>query len=315
MLIHLRKLKLIGVIIFVLVSLSIIRINTKAQEDTSGLSISPVVFELNSDPGDFLTNQIKIHNPSEFPQNVKITVEDFVPIGEEGEVALSESDGENSTFSLASWTTVSPAEFTLQSKQQQIINFSINVPSNGEPGGHYGSIVAGISGGSNDFTGSSVGNKRGALILLRVSGNIKEEIIVNDFDTKSFQEFGPVEFSVKFENIGNVHVKPAGFVIVTNMFGKEVAQFEIPQNNVIPGAIRQANANWEDKNLIGRYTATLVANYGSTSKQSVTAITNFTVFPWKKGLLYGGIGLFALYLLMKSRKRLGKALKVLAGGQ
>ena len=279
----------------------------------SGLSISPVVFEINSDQGDTLINQVKIYNPTDFPQNVKMQVEDFTPVGEEGQVVLDQPGKENSTYSLTSWTTVSPTEFVIDSKQQQVVNFTINVPQNGEPGGHYGSIVAAISGGKAQMTGSVTGTKRGSLILLRVSGNITEDVVIDTFEAKDFQEYGPVDFNLKFKNIGNVHVRPAGFITITDQFGKQVAQLDIPRNNVIPNAIRQAGTTWEEKNLMGRYTATMVANYGATSKQTVTSVITFTVFPWKKGLVVGTVILVFLLVLAKSRKRISLALKVLMG--
>jgi len=138
-------------------------------------------------------------------------------------------------------------------------------------------------------------------------------LVVNTFETKSLQEYGPIEFSVKFENMGNVHVIPAGFVTITDTFGRKVAELEIPQNNVIPEAIRKSNTTWEEKNLTGRYIATLVANYGSAEKETITAVTTFTVFPWKKGLLIGGILLIFIIIFIRARKRILLATKVLLG--
>lgn len=283
-------------------------------QDQQGLSISPVVFEINSDPGDTLTNQLKIYNPTEYAQNVKMKVEDFTPIGEEGQVALEEPSDENATYSLAKWTTVSPSEFILASKEQKIVTFAITVPQNGEPGGHYGSIVAQLSGPAEQAGGSGVTSKRGALILLRVSGNIREEVLIKSFEsTKKFQEYGPVQLDLRFENTGNVHLKPAGFIIITDIFGKQVAQIEIPQNNVIPAAVRRAETTWEEKNLVGYYTASVVATYGNTSKETITAVTTFTVFPWKKGIVVGLILVVLIFILIRSRRRIGLALKVLLG--
>lgn len=281
--------------------------------DEKGVSISPITFELNSDPGDTLSNQVKIYNPTEFPQTVKMKVEDFTPVGEEGQVVLEEPDGDSSTFSLASWTEIYPTELTLQPSEQQIVTFVINVPTNGEPGGHYGSIVALISGAQGEGTGTSISSKRGALLLLKVSGKITEELMIKEFSTKGFQETGPVDLTVRFENSGNVHVRPAGFVAITDLFGNKVAELEIPQNNVIPGSVRQANVTWEEERPIGYYTATLAANYGATSKQTISATTTFIVFPWKIGLVVLVILVIIIFILLKSRKRIKRATKVLVG--
>jgi len=313
--VHFRKngIKLlVSISTFVLVG-TFIYSHVKAQAPPeAGLSISPVVFELNADPGDTITNQVKIYNPTEFSQSVKMLVEDFAPVGEEGQVVLDEPD-ENSTYSLAKWTSVSPTDFDLGARDQQIVTFSVVVPPDGEPGGHYGSIVAFISGGGDEMKGTAVGSKRGALILMRVSGRIEENLSINTFSAKSFNEYGPVDFDLKFENIGNVHVRPAGFITITDTWGKQVSQLDIPQYNVIPDSIRQAGPVWEEVDLMGRYTATVVANYGSGSKETITAVTTFTVFPWKKGLIIGGGVILVLFLMIKGRGRIKRAFKVLFG--
>lgn len=307
-----KKSRIVLILIALLGLLLIQRSLSFAQSTQSGLSISPVVFELNSAAGDTVTSQIKIYNPTQFPQSVDMVIEDFTPVGEEGDVVLAEAD-DDSTYSLAAWATITPSQFVLRPEEQQIVTFTINVPTNAEPGGHYGSIVASLSGGTENVSGSSVGSKRGSLLLLRVAGDINEDISIDTFSVDSFQEYGPVDFELKFKNDGNVHLKPAGFITIVDTFGNQVAQVSIPQNNVIPDAIRQANTTWEEENLMGRYTATVVVTYGNSAKQTITDVVTFTVFPWKTALMYiGGLTAFSL-LIYASRKRLAAAFKVLMG--
>ncbi|MCA9376383.1 DUF916 domain-containing protein [Candidatus Nomurabacteria bacterium] len=284
-----------------------------AQEETVGLAISPTTFELTADPGDTKTDVLKVYNPTDAPLTVSMKVEDFAPIGDEGQVVLSEP-GENSTFSIAAWTTITPSEFTIQPLEQVIVDVVFAVPSNAEPGGHYGSIVASLSGGTQDVTGSAVGNDRGSLVLMAISGDIEEELSVSEFSAPSFSEYGPIDFGLLFKNNGNVHVIPAGFVTIKNLRGDEVGQLEIPKDKrVLPGFERRADLSWDEKNLIGRYTATLVVNYGSGSQEVLTDSITFTVFPWKVGLGVG-VGILAVVLLIvKGRARIKKAAKALVG--
>ncbi len=280
------------------------------QEDSSGLSISPVTFELNAEPGDKLTNQIKIYNPTNSTLTLNIKLEDLTATGDEGQVVLSEPV-DDSSYSIAKWITVTPSVLTLEAKDEAFITFDINIPNNAEPGGHYGSIVASLSGATQEVTGSSVGSDRGALILLKVAGNVEEELLIDTFEAPSFSEYGPIHFDITFENMGNVHVKPQGFVTITNFAGDQITQLEIPRNNVIPGAKRQADVDWEDKNLIGRYTATLVANYGEGNSEVITDSITFIVFPWKVALLILVVVVLVSIILFKGRKRFGKAVKAL----
>lgn len=308
-------LRILAICLVLLSSANFVFAQSDLPTDVIGLSISPLVFELNADPGDTLTNQIKVFNPTGNATEVKIGVEDFTPIGEQGEVVLSEPDNANSTFSIASWTISDPEQFVLKPGEQKIVTFKINVPRNAEPGGHYGSIVAKISGGSNSVSGSSVGSKRGALILVRISGQIEENISVDTFTTKSLVQNGPIDFALKFKNNGNVHLKPAGFITITDMFGNQVDQISFAEKNVIPESVRDVSTSWDKQKLFGRYTANLVASYGSNEKQVITESLVFTVFPVKKALIILAVVSPIALLLYLKRKRLGKAFKVLFSKQ
>ena len=115
----------LSLLTLILVTITLNHFVTAQDSDQQGLTISPVVFELNADPGDILTNDLKVFNHTDYKQTVKILIEDFTPIGEEGQVVLKEPDeGDNLTYSLASWTKVYPEEFTLEPKKQKIISFN-----------------------------------------------------------------------------------------------------------------------------------------------------------------------------------------------
>jgi Bacterial protein of unknown function (DUF916) len=313
------SLKLAGFILLFFVIPGVVYTQTVAQSNepgVSGLTVSPVVFELSADPGDKVTNQMKVFNPTDSPIEVTMGVNDFTPVGEEGEVRLQEP-GENKTFSIATWTKVSPEKFTIQPKKQQIVDFTISPPKDAEPGGHYGSIVATIGASTpSEVPGSSISTKSGGLVLLRVSGQVKEELQIARFKAvKDFQQTGPVDFDILFTNTGSVHVRPAGFITVTDMFGRKVSETEIEQKNVIPGASRKVTANLPKKGLFGRYTATLVVNYGNGSKQTISSVTSFTVLPLVKIGIGFGVVAFIVLLLFIARKRILLAMKVLFGKQ
>lgn len=279
---------------------------TWAQEEKVGLTISPLTFEFTANPGDSLANKIKVSNPTESTISVKMEVEDFTAYGELGEVRVQEQ--EDKTYSLKKWVKTSPTEFTLKPNEQKVVTFVINVPKNAEPGGKYGSVLATITGAVGpEATGVAIAPKVGALVLLSVSGKIKEEINVKEFSAPRFSEFGPITFTIRFENTGTVHVRPRGFVTITNIFGREVADVEFPQQNVIPGAVRKVEAKWNKAWLWGgRYIATLVGSYGSQNTP-ISATITFWAFPWKIGLGILIILGLIIYFFVRTRRKLKRA--------
>lgn len=286
---------------------------TYAQADGRSITILPPKFELFANPSDVVSERIRIRNDSSFPVTYAIVVEDFTSSGEEGHVVLEE-DGTDNSYSLATWIEPQVKEIVLQPNEEQSVGFNINVPRDAEPGGHYASILF-QSSGSTTAGGASVTQRIGSLILLKVTGNVDEIAEIESFDAPARSQKGPVTFSLRIKNDGNVHLRPKGTIIITNLFGKKVAEFPLMGANVLPGSTRKMNTDWEKTNLLGSYTATLVATYGQQSLP-LTAATRFTVAS-NTSLILILIGALALIVFITSlfsgRSRILKALKVLVG--
>lgn len=291
--------------------------STSSKEDlkiAQGLTMSPVTFELAADPGDTLSNVIKITNPSSSSVGVKMEIEDFAAVGEAGKVAVL--DEENKTYSLRKWIKVEPGLFTLAPGEAKIINFSINVPSNAEPGGHYASILSVVTANTAPNSGSAVAQKVGALVLLSVSGAVKEDLLIKEFSTSGFLEKGPVPFTIRFENTGSIHVRPAGFVSISDAWGKKLKDIAFPQKNILPGAIRKLDVVWDRAFLFGKYHADLVGSYGNgINSNPISAALDFWVIPWKMlGIIVLAAGA-VLAILYRSRRRLFLAIRILIKGK
>ena len=149
-------------------------------DSAKAVNVSPLNFELNSNPGDKIDNFIKIYNDTDSEISVKMEVEDFAASGERGEVLLKSNDS-ISTYSLHNWVSMNPEVFNLSPRSTQVVQFSIVVPENAEPGGHYASILASISSAGVESTGVGVAQKVGSLLLLSVSGEIFEKMDIAEF--------------------------------------------------------------------------------------------------------------------------------------
>jgi hypothetical protein len=302
-------------ILLIGITLGLILFNMAFAQDTGqGLSISPLTFELTANPGDILSNKIKIYNSSNSAIIVKMETEDFKAAGETGQVVVAPE--ENLTYSLKRWVKIEPAEFTLEPKEQKFVDFTIEVPGNAEPGGKYGSVLATTGGVMGEgLTGAAIAQKVGALLLLTISGPVQENLTVKEFSAPPFLEYGPVPFLIRFENTGTVHVRPRGFVTITNWWGKKVADIEFPQMNVIPNAVRKVEAKWDFKWLFGKYTATLVGSYGTTNTPFDPPVLTFWIFPWKIALGIFSIILLVMLFFYLTRRRWKLAMKVLFKGE
>lgn len=291
--------------------------NVFAQESV-GIFISPVRFELTANPGDVIGNKIKVKNPTDSTISLRVTSEDFKAIGEEGHVAIDiqESESDKKVYSLKSWIKIQPNEFILNPGEERIIDFIIEIPENAEPGGKYGSVIPTITGlTGEEFTGATVSSSVAALVLLTISGDVKEDILVDSFVAPNFSEYGPVPFEIRFKNNGTVHVAPRGYITVVDWMGNKVDDVEFSQFNVIPGAVRKINKKLDKKWLLGKYTATLVGSYGTSNTPLIPYVTTFWVFPWKIFLSVFVVLLLFIIFFYITRKRWKMALKILLKGE
>lgn len=299
------------VALVIMTALQFMPLGALAANDKVGLSVSPPTFELAANPGDTLKNSIRVDNITDDVLSVTIDKQNFTAAGEEGQAELTD---EITSFSLASWIKVATPAIEIPAKSSKTVAFSVQVPANAEPGGHFGSVVFRTKAKPlSGQTGVSVGQQIGALLFLRVAGELKEQAKIDGFiPGKSFYEYGPVEFESRLQNDGNVHFKPESTITIANMFGQKVATLPIDTHNVLPGSVRKFKADWKPKLLFGKYTATLSVVYGD-KKQILTATTTFMGFPYK---LVGIIALAVIILLVfiiKRRKRLAKVMKILFG--
>ncbi|MEM2947064.1 MAG: hypothetical protein QXN96_02360 [Candidatus Bathyarchaeia archaeon] len=298
----------------------------------SALTISPPLMEFDARPGDALVDVVKLYNETNEPLTLTASVQNFKALGETGTpefLPVEEKVG------LASWIKLDETEVTLAPQERKSVLFTINVPGDAEPGGHF----AGILWSAGTPTAAAPGEaavgivaKTGTLILVRVAGEVNEAGRIVEFSTdKTSYNYLPVNFTVRFENTGNVHLKPTGTIEIRNMWGTKVAQMAVNENlaNVLPKSIRRFEATWQKEALPlgasewqkerqngawGKYTAVVTLSYGIDGSV-VQAKTSFWVFPWRVALFYLVLLVIIVLLLVQGVKKYNKWLLKKYGGK
>lgn len=301
----------------------------------SGITISPVRIEDLVNPGDKLTKTLKVTNSSASPKTLYGFLKDFKSGNESGAPILIEPGSEEGSF-LASWITIPTEGIDFTPGEEKELSFQINVPENAGPGGYYGGVYFGtkpprLNVDSEDKgAGMSIGQQSGALVLLQVKGDVKEEADIREFATDKEVYGTPfeVKFVTRIENRGNVHVKTVGHIRVENMFGKEIAL--IPMNetggNVLPESIRRFEELWSGEMGFGRYYAEVILSYGTNTrlggqgKQTLTSGKYFWIMPWRiivPALLSIVIvfSIFTLMIRLYKNKAVKKAMQQAGLGQ
>jgi hypothetical protein len=280
----------------------------------SALTVSPARVEITGDPGTTLYSEIELFNEQKGEARTFFTsFENFEPSGDSGAPHfIGAKDG------LATWMQTE-SSVTIASGERTIVPFSITIPANAEPGGHFAAVFFGSQAPGGQGAGEvSIGGKIGVLILLRVSGEVAEGGGLLDFSTKENNRFFsslPISFVYRVNNTGGNRIVPLGEINVKNTFRLVSAKFSANQNegSVLPGSARKFEVIWGDENIqageqnknlgffataleqlknfhFGFYTADISLVWGETN-QTANSSFSFLVFPWQLLLIIFLVGL------------------------
>jgi len=305
-------------IIFFLLILSGFFLPVFAEEELT-LTITPPLIKANISPGDVWSSSIKVVNNN--PRDLEIfpSVMDFTSGTDGGVVFIKEGDTKGGEkFLLSHWVEIDTEPILIPAYQSKQVPFTIRVPFDAEPGGKYAAILAGTRQAQEDFFGAGIkiSTLVSSLILANIRGDIIEDARIREFSTdKSFYQEPEVNFSLRLENIGNIHIQPQGEIRIFNLWGRERGLIPINHQteygNILPESIRRWNFSWRAEDSIleaGRYKAVLTLIYGNEAKQTLSRTVYFWVLPlMPTALILGGIILFFGFIVFTIRIYVRKA--------
>lgn len=226
-----RKL-LSGILVFTLVFLNFAIFAPLAA--AAGVALSPPKFEIEANPGDVISERVSIANQGSNTIALSTSVQDFVASGETGQASFIDADQGDSSISISNWVEMSKQNIVVNPGEKVTVDFQIRVPEDAEPGGHYGAIFFAPPAGEGQV---SLQQRIGSLVLVKVSGDIISEGRLDRFgsfdkdipgeeiaeqESQFFFRELPIPLAVRYENTGNVHLKPAGKIELFNTFGQPV---------------------------------------------------------------------------------------------
>ncbi len=188
-----------------------------------------------------------------------------------------ELDGTHLFITEPWWGTelinVSPSEFTLEPKKSMRIKVDFKVPEEKITGGFYSAIVF----ESTPINKKDESVKTGVILAFTLPGELKREGVITDVSLLQDKPDESIAILLTFTNLGNIHLRIYGDVIIRNHLGLEIANLPLrPPQVTLPNSSCQLNANWKPKNLpVGTYTAQ--TNVNITDANPVKRLTQFVV--------------------------------------
>jgi len=248
--------------------------------------LGPGKVELFLAPGESASRDLKITNRTGEHINVIIELEDFVGDPDYSTKLLGEEKG---PYSLRDYVKPEKDSFSLAHGEKAVLPVSITIPEDAEPGGLYGAVIVRVEPESASQADEqekvqgqiSIISRLATLFFVRVRGETQEEGFLKTFATdKKFYQQGPVDFSIIYENKGNVHLDPYADIEIKNIMGKKIDEVEVLPWFVMPGFSRNRIISWNKNFAFGRYTAHVSLNRGYDNIVDEAEVS-FWVIPMK----------------------------------
>ena len=285
----------------------------------NAMQVSPVRSDLTINPGETRQLTVSIQNLTKTNSEYQAIINDFVAgNGEDGQPALIlDADKYAPSHSLKRYIAKIP-NVSVDAGQTKDVKVTITVPKDAAGGGYFGAVRFAPASGTDPTKNVTLSASVGSLILVKVPGDIVENVKLETFDVRSGKEAtGGSSFFTsnkdlyavsRFKNTGNVHEQPFGKVVLKK--GTKVLEtIEInnadPRGNVLPDSVRRFNSKLTKVGMWGSYTVEGNFGYGS-SGQLVSGKTSFFVLPLLfivLGLLLVGLVLFVIFGLPRAIKR------------
>jgi hypothetical protein len=215
----------------------------------AGITISPVRFEYDLDPGETISDEILIYNATGRDEQLFFATYPFTP-NENGTPQIIKDGELPYEVDPSQWISLNKESAVVEDQVPERaiptrLGFTLTIPEDAAAGGYYAAVLQSQKpqDGSDLAEGESgtvTIPESAALVIVNVSGDINKELQVSDFyvtdpysenlepqggflGTPIF-EYPPVQFVTTLENTGNTHVRSTGQIYV-KQGGEQIATF------------------------------------------------------------------------------------------
>jgi hypothetical protein len=279
------------------------------------VTVSPVFFDLSTNPGTKLTERVRIRNNTTSPLPIKLEVKRLTG-DTNGELTLRDTNPDNSL----SWIKFDNDKIVAKPLEWTDVNFTIDIPAEAAYGYYFAISFTQDNTSSIKRTGTTITGAAAVPILLNVKKpGASAQAKLLQFSVQNYiNEYLPVNFNVKVTNQGNVHVSPHGNIFISNGSNKDIAVLDVNNalSNIIPNTNKTFEVSWLDGFIVkqpvmennqpkldkngkpveflqinwdkltsfrfGKYTANLILVYDNGTKDvPIEANVSFWVIPYK----------------------------------
>lgn len=254
---------------FTMLTLLSILAMTLPPTTAGDFGIAPLRLEFATPPGKLGTQALQVHNGSDRPVTITLSVKDFVRLPNGQDLELDPGTSERG---CSEWLIVSPRVVHLAPHERQQVRVSMNVPEAAE--GTYWAFI--FAEQTSDIQPRQANHEDFSMQVtvkprwcIRVHQTVPETLKPAGRIVHMARELGADEqagvMTVAFENTGNNLLRCQGYVEIRDGRGETVRSVQLDGNgifSVYPGATRKVAALQEPLPP-GDYMALAIVDYGA----------------------------------------------------
>jgi len=278
------------------------------QSDQVGITVSPITDEFTIKPGQVISREILVVNPTGKVATLYPVALDFNTDNDNGLPVFFPNENVNRGYSLSNWISFDRQFIRIADNEEEKVAVTISAPEDAEPGGHYGAVLFSTKKPELTETGKAkigVVGLVGTLYLASVPGKIVDRLEIDSFSLPSIAFAPPIASKISFNNSGNIHQKPTGEITVKNWSGNQTTILGINEGkgNVLPNSRRSFEQSWNFPSLtsFGYYTYTATITYGE-NLNILTATKKIFVLPYWVIILLLVVFMGVFYKITRQKK-------------
>lgn len=294
-----KQLVLAGLITGLLFSLSSVWGVQAAEEgnERESIALSPVKKDYKFDAGSSHADSVTIINDGAVAYSLKVYASPYSVTGEDYTPDFFTT---RKNTDIDSWVKFGQSTYKLEPGASVTVPYTIVVPADATPGGHYGVIFAETQPATGQRETSSVERKKrvGALLYATVNGTYQMGGTFKGVRTPGLQFTSPLKSELTIENTGSSDFDVDTVFAVSDIFGSR-KYTDTKEYRLLPKTERKIQLSWPKSPGFGLYEVTVSAKFldKQTTKTSyvlMAPIAFYMVFVI--GLLIG-----VIYFVQKRR--------------
>ncbi len=236
------------------------RASYAANNDTvrESITLSPAGQRLQLDPGDVKQLELTVVNDGATDYTFNLYARPYSVTNEDYTANFT---AEAPNANAYQWVQFDTATFNIKAGKSLKVPYTVRVPQNATPGGHYGVLFAETQvKDSTDSTSIARKKRVGSIMYLTVSGTFKMKGSAESPEVAFFQLRPPLTAVHRITNDGNADFVATNTLQVYDVFGARKAEIK-REYVVLPETTRKLPLTWTEAPWFGLYKVDVTTEY------------------------------------------------------